>query len=75
MSSNIINHVLKSEVKDLIKNIDNLIIEKGDISGNSIEVENKITQSKSSYVYYDNNKHRDNDFEELLKLITEKTNG
>lgn len=74
MNNNFLNHVLKSDIKDLIKNIDNLTITKGEISGNSIEIEDSVTQSQSSYVYYSRTDDRDKDFNELLNLIAESKN-
>lgn len=74
MNNNFLNHVLKSDIKDLIKNVDNLTIKKGEISGNSIEIEDSVTQSQSSYVYYSRTDDRDKDFNELLNLIAESKN-
>jgi hypothetical protein len=50
-----------------------LIFTKGTISGFSIEVEDPDKNSSTSYLYYQDEKSRDSDFN-LLKLISENIN-
>lgn len=44
-------------------------IEKGSISGSSIEIEFTEQEEESSYLYYDDEESRDSDYEELHNLI------
>ena len=46
-------------------------IEKGSISGSSIEIEFTEQEEESSYLYYDDEESRDSDYEELHNLINE----
>ena len=70
MKTTIINSALKKDLKELISNPNNITtIKKGDISGNSIEIEFKEPISFSSYVYYDNETNRDKDLTELETLL------
>jgi hypothetical protein len=73
MSNVFVNIVLKNDLKDITKNIAGFEISKGNVSGNSIEIIEKETQSESSYVYYDRDGDRDKDYELLLELINTKT--
>ena len=61
------NNILEKELNLIVSHKNNLIISKGDISGNSIDVEWDI--SSDSYIYYDNSKQRDSDFKELNEFI------
>lgn len=63
------NKVLNRDLKELIDSVENLEITKGKVSGYSIEVYNKTTQSQGSYVYSKNSKHRDEDYTILLEAI------
>jgi hypothetical protein len=72
MKTNISNFALKRDLKEILSNPQNITrIEKGDVSGNSIEIEFKEPISSSSYTYYDNEKNRDKDLTELETLIQE----
>jgi hypothetical protein len=73
MSNAFVNIVLKNDLKDITKNITGFEISKGNVSGNSIEIVEKETQSESSYVYYERDGDRDKDYELLLELINTKT--
>jgi hypothetical protein len=72
MTENILNHVLKSDIKNLKLNLENIVVSKGTISGHSIEVEDKETNSQSSYIYYGRKMDRDKDFDLLMDLLNEK---
>jgi hypothetical protein len=72
MSKSFINVVLQRDLKDITNNITGFEISKGDVSGYSIEITEKSTDSQSSYVYYDKDAERDNDYELLLELIETK---
>jgi uncharacterized protein (UPF0335 family) len=63
------NQVLGRDLKGLIENIENLEITKGKVSGNSIEVYDKTTETQGSYVYCKNMKQRDEDYLTLLEAI------
>jgi hypothetical protein len=66
------NIQLEKELKLILENKKNISsINKGEVSGNSIEIEYIEPQAYESYVYYDNAEHRDLDFDELTKQITE----
>jgi hypothetical protein len=72
MKNKIVNIALKNDLKNFLKNPNNIgEVRKGEVSGASIEVEEKDPQSFSSYTYYENEKLRDADFEELQTLIKE----
>jgi hypothetical protein len=73
MSKVFVNIVLKNDLKSLTENLNDLEISKGTVSGNSIEITEKSTQSESSYVYYERDGDRDKDYELLLELINTKT--
>lgn len=66
MKKEIINPVLRLDIEKMVNQ--NLSFEKGSVSGFSIEVFIPETESYSSYIYYDNEKNRDNDFEIICKL-------
>lgn len=66
MKKEIINPVLRLDIKKIIDK--KYPFEKGSISGFSIEIFIPETESYSSYIYYDNEKNRDNDFEILCKF-------
>jgi hypothetical protein len=63
------NQVLGRDLKELIGNIENIEISKGKVSGYSIEVYEKTTETQGSYVYSKNSKHRDEDYITLLEAI------
>jgi hypothetical protein len=72
MKTNIINIALKRDLNEIVSNPKNITrVSKGDVSGNSIEVEFKEPVSFSSYTYYDNENNRDKDLTELENLIQE----
>lgn len=66
MKKEIINPVLRLDIEKIINQ--KLSFNKGSVSGFSIEVFIPETESYSSYIYYDNEKNRDNDFEIICKL-------
>ena len=72
MSNLFVNVVLKNDLKNITKNIDGFEISKGNVSGNSIEITEKNTQSESSYVYYERDGDRDKDYDLLLEIIKTK---
>jgi len=72
MSNLFVNVVLKNDLKNITKNIDGFEISKGSVSGNSIEITEKSTQSESSYVYYERDGDRDKDYDLLLEIIKTK---
>jgi hypothetical protein len=72
MSNLFVNVVLKNDLKNITKNIDGFEISKGNVSGNSIEITEKSTQSESSYVYYERDGDRDKDYDLLLEIIKTK---
>lgn len=63
------NQVLGRDLKELIGNIENIEISKGKVSGYSIEVYEKTTDTQGSYVYSKNSKKRDEDYATLLEAI------
>lgn len=66
------NQVLGRDLKGLIENIENienLEITKGKVSGYSIEIYDKTTETQGSYVYCKNMKQRDEDYLTLLEAI------
>lgn len=72
MKNKIVNIALKNDVKEILKNTNKIAsVTKGEVSGFSIEIEEKEPQSFSSYTYYENEKLRDADFDELQTLIKE----
>ena len=63
----LINNSLNNEIKDILEN--NLKVTKGEVGGFSIEVDELVESSYSSYIYK-NEEDRDSDLktiEELLK--------
>lgn len=60
------NKILKSNLNKILEN--NLAFEKGTVSGFSIEVYEPETESFSSFLYYNNEKSRDKDYELLCQL-------
>ena len=67
------NKSLKSDLKTILaepENINN--ITKGGVSNFSIEIAFVMPPTFSSYIYYDNESTRDEDFQELEVLISEK---
>lgn len=66
MSIKIKNNILQKDFQRIIN--DDLNFEKGNVSGFSIEVFEPETESYSSYIYYDDEKSRDKDFEILCGL-------
>lgn len=63
------NQVLRRDLKELISIVNNIEISKGKVSGYSIEVYDKSTQSQGSYIYSKNIKQRDEDYNTLLEAI------
>jgi len=73
MKINILNIALKNDLKKILKDPTKFgKISKGDVSGFSIELEEKTPQSFSSYTYYEDEKLRDSDFNELQTLLSSK---
>jgi hypothetical protein len=62
----LINKILKLDSKRIIDS--QFKIEKGVVSGFSIEVFEHETDSYTSYTYYDDEKNRDKDWELLCKI-------
>jgi len=72
MKNKLVNIALKNDLRNFLKNPNKIAkVWKGDVSGASIEIEETDPQSFSSYTYYENEKLRDEDFEELQTLIKE----
>jgi hypothetical protein len=70
MKNKILNIGLKNDLKVILENPGNVSrVEKGTVSGFSIEVYFKEEMAFSSYVYYEDQKLRDADFDELQRLI------
>jgi hypothetical protein len=63
------NKVLNRDLKELISKVTHLEITKGKVSGHSIEVYDKNTQSQGSYIYSRHSKQRDEDYLTLLDAI------
>jgi hypothetical protein len=63
------NKVLNRDLKELISKVTHLEITKGKVSGYSIEVYDKNTQSQGSYIYSKHSKQRDEDYNTLLEAI------
>jgi hypothetical protein len=72
MGKTFINTLLKNDIKELQKNLKVIEITKGDVSGNSIEIYEKITKSYNSYVYYSRSIDRDKDYQLLLEMLESK---
>lgn len=66
MGIKINNTVLQKDFQKIIN--EKLDFEKGNVSGFSIEVFEPETESFSSYIYYEDEKKRDKDYETLCKL-------
>ena len=72
MKNKIVNIALKNDLKEILENPSNIAsVTKGEVSGFSIEIEEKEPQSFSSYTYHEDEKLRDADFDELQTLIKE----
>ena len=70
MKNKIVNIALKNDLKEILVNPNKIAsVTKGEVSGFSIEIEEREPQSFSSYTYYENEKLRDADFDELQTLI------
>ena len=70
MKNKILNIGLKNDLKLILENPGNVSrVEKGTVSGFSIEVDFKEEMAYSSYVYYEDEALRDSDFNELQRLI------
>lgn len=64
------NKSLKTDLKKILASKENIVeVKKGDISDFSIEIEFIEPSSFSSYIYYENEKNRNLDFEKLEELI------
>jgi hypothetical protein len=73
MKTKIVNIALKNDLKKILETPTKFgEVSKGDVSGFSIELEEKDPQSFSSYTYYDYEKLRDADFDELQTLLKSK---
>ena len=66
MKKEIINPILRIDIDRIVDQ--KYPFEKGGVSGFSIEIFIPETESYSSYIYYDDEKNRDNDFEILCKF-------
>ncbi len=70
MKNKILNIGLKNDLKLILGNPSNVSrVEKGTVSGFSIEVDFKEEMAYSSYVYYEDETLRDSDFNELQRLM------
>ena len=67
-----INVALKRSLQEILEKPRNVIVNKSDVSGNSIEVEYRHKSSFDSFCYYEKVKDRDSDLKELIELLTEK---
>lgn len=63
----IMNSKLKKDLNSIIEN--NASIKLGNCSGNSIELIDKPINSHTSYIYYDRQHERDNDFKIVSELL------
>ena len=64
------NQALKKDLKELLEDPTNIsILKKGTVSGNSIELQTIIPTSLYSYVYYENQALRDEEYNKLETLI------
>jgi hypothetical protein len=67
------NKSLKSDLKTILAEPENIgRISKGGVSNFSIEIEFIMPATFSSYIYYDNENVRNEDFLELEELVSEK---
>lgn len=66
------NQSLKRSLDEILKDPQNVIVRKGSISGNSIEVEFQNTTENQSFCYYNNEKDRDTDIENVVSLLKEE---
>jgi hypothetical protein len=67
------NKSLKSDLKTILAEPENISrISKGGVSNFSIEIEFIMPATFSSYIYYDNENVRNEDFLELEELVSEK---
>lgn len=66
------NTTLEKELKGLLSNFKHFDVIKGNVSGNSIEVYNRVDESYNSYLYQNDSNKRDEDFNTLLELLEEK---
>ena len=67
------NRSLKSDLKTILAEPENISnITKGGVSDFSIEIEFIMPATFSSYIYYEKETIRDEDFHELQGLISEK---
>jgi hypothetical protein len=63
------NTALNKELTQIISNPNLISINKGGVSGASIEVNYETPPTFDSFVYYSKTKERDADYEELIKLV------
>jgi hypothetical protein len=64
------NRSLKMDLKSIIANAENIVeVKKGDVSDFSIDIEFSIPNTHSSYIYYENEVNRDEDFVKLNELL------
>lgn len=67
------NKSLKSDLKTILAEPENIgRISKGGVSNFSIEIEFIMPATFSSYIYYENENVRNEDFLELEELVSEK---
>ena len=67
------NKSLKSDLKTILAEPENIgRISKGGVSNFSIEIEFIMPATLSSYIYYENENVRNEDFLELEELVSEK---
>ena len=64
------NRSLKNDLKKILSESKNVCkVSKGFVSEFSIDIEFDIPKTYSSYIYYENRKNRDLDFEDLKNFI------
>jgi hypothetical protein len=68
------NVTLKNDLNEILTNAKDLVIEKGNISGNAINIYYAEPKNEDfgTYTYYANEANRNADFDELQKLIAQK---
>lgn len=67
------NVSLKNDLNEILEKSNDLVIEKGGISGNSISIYYlSSNEDFGTYTYYANETNRDADFDALQSLIKEK---
>lgn len=66
------NVSLKRSLDEILQNPQNVVVKKGTISGNSIEIEYQNSNENQSFCYYNNENDRDADLNNVINLLKEK---